>query len=81
MRTVCKQTLQGPKAKADWKISAVANNYKRATENFITCFQETYSCQKRVNPHGSASGYIRTEESSPPLAQIQSLAKEKCPEL
>lgn len=40
MRRLRKQTLQGPKAKADWKISAVASNYKRATENFITCFQE-----------------------------------------
>lgn len=42
MRRLRKQTSQGPKAKADWKISAAASNYKRATENFITCFQERF---------------------------------------
>lgn len=85
VRRLRKQTLQGPKAKADWKISAVASNYKRATENFIACFQEriffSSSSQKRTKPRGCARGYIRAEESFPPLAQIQSLGKEKCPEL
>lgn len=73
LREDAAETLQGPepRAKADWKIFAVASNYKGATENFIARFQESFSCQKCTKPRGSAQGYIRSEESCPPLHYLE----------